>query len=64
MDEHEWHASIMAGTRSGKLARVKPYRDPDVVSIWFLMEDEEIIFTSGENMIKSKNISCYPRAIL
>ena len=64
MADDEWRAFILAGTRTGKLATVKPNGDPHVVPIWFLMEGDDIVFSSGETTAKTKNIANHPRATL
>ncbi|MEM7468736.1 MAG: PPOX class F420-dependent oxidoreductase [Pseudomonadota bacterium] len=64
MDEKTWREFILSGTRTGKLATVKPSGVPHVVLIWFLMEENSIYFTSGDSTVKTKNLLANPRASL
>ena len=64
MEEDEWKSFIMAGTRTGKLATTKPNGDPHVVPIWFVMDGKDIVFSSGETTVKTKNLKLRPRASL
>ncbi|WP_067853305.1 PPOX class F420-dependent oxidoreductase [Nocardia shimofusensis] len=52
------------GTRTGKLAFVASDGRPVVVPIWFLVEGEEIVFTTGADTAKAKAFARDPRAAL
>ncbi len=63
MSKAETRRFIMQGTFTGKLATVKKDGSSHVVPIWFVMNDTnskagvgDIIFTTGSESIKAKNI--------
>jgi PPOX class probable F420-dependent enzyme len=63
MSKAETRRFIMQGTFTGKLATVKKDGSSHVVPIWFVMDDAnskagvgDIIFTTGSESIKAKNI--------
>lgn len=52
---------LLHGTRTGKLATVRPDGRPHVAPIWFTMEGETLFFMTGETSVKGKNILRDPR---
>ncbi|MBF6355581.1 PPOX class F420-dependent oxidoreductase [Nocardia higoensis] len=52
------------GTRTGKLAFVASDGRPVVAPIWFLVEGEEIVFTTGADTGKARALARDPRAAL
>lgn len=49
-------AFLLQGARTGKVATVGPDRLPHVVPVWFHLDGDEIIFITGNNTIKAKNL--------
>jgi PPOX class probable F420-dependent enzyme len=49
-------AFLLYGTRTGKLATVRADGRPHVVPVWFHMDGNTLIFTTGQNTVKAKNI--------
>ncbi len=43
-------------THTGKLATVREDGSPHVVPIWYVMDGETIVFTTGENVVKARNM--------
>ena len=56
MTKDEYMAFLCQGTRTGKLATVREDGRPHVVPIWFVLDGEKIIFTTGESSVKAKNM--------
>jgi PPOX class probable F420-dependent enzyme len=52
----ELQAFLLAGTRTAKLATVRADGQPHVVPIWFLLDRETIVFTTGSTSVKARNI--------
>ena len=52
----ECHAFLMAGTRTGKIATVRADGRPHVAPIWFEVDGNAILFTTGQDAVKAKNI--------
>lgn len=52
----EERAFLLEGTRTGKLATVRKDGRPHVAPIWFTLDGDTLIFTTGENTVKAKNM--------
>jgi PPOX class probable F420-dependent enzyme len=46
MEENEWKAFITEGTRTGKLATVRADGAPHVAPVWFLLDADDLVFTT------------------
>lgn len=60
----EQRAFLLHGTRTGKLATVRKDGRPHVVPIWFTLDGDTIVFTTGEHAVKAANIRRDPRVCL
>ena len=47
-------AFLMEGTRTGKLATLTPRGWPHVVPIWFVLDGDEIVFSTGRDTVKGR----------
>jgi PPOX class probable F420-dependent enzyme len=56
MTDEEVRAFLLEGTRTGKLATLTPSGHPHVMPIWFLLDGDDIVFTTGEDTVKGKHI--------
>jgi len=52
------------GTRTAKLATTRASGRPHVVPIWFVLDGDDIVFTTGESVVKAKALRRDPRAAL
>jgi PPOX class probable F420-dependent enzyme len=52
----EWHAFVQAGTRTGKLATTRKNGAPHVVPVWFVLDGDDFIFTTGADTVKGRAI--------
>lgn len=52
----EQRAFLLQGTRTGKLATVRKDGRPHVVPIWFTLDGDTLIFTTGEHSVKAANM--------
>ncbi|MFI5529083.1 PPOX class F420-dependent oxidoreductase [Kitasatospora sp. NPDC051853] len=64
MTEPEWRAFLSAGTRTGKLATVRADGSPHVAPVWFLLEGDELVFNTGAETVKGRNLARDPRAVV
>jgi PPOX class probable F420-dependent enzyme len=55
---------ISVGSRTGKLATASPTGMPHVAPIWFLVDGEDLVFTTGEDTVKGRNLRVNPHAAL
>lgn len=49
-------AFLLHATRTGKLATVRPDGRPHVVPIWFVLDEDTLIFTTWHTTVKATNI--------
>jgi len=64
MSKEEYLNFISEGTRTGKLATVSEDGRPHVVPVWFLLNGETLIFCTGLNSVKYKNMARDPRVCI
>ncbi len=61
MTQEEYLSFLTKGTKTGKLATVREDGRPHVVPIWFVLDGDNLIFTTGESSVKAKNMIRDPR---
>jgi PPOX class probable F420-dependent enzyme len=62
MSDEEIRAFLSAGTRTGKLATVRPDGSPHVAPIWFVCDDDgSIVFNTGRDTVKGRALRRDPR---
>jgi PPOX class probable F420-dependent enzyme len=54
---------LASGTRTGKLA-LGGASGPIVVPVWFVVDGEDLVFTTGETTAKARRLRADPRAAL
>jgi PPOX class probable F420-dependent enzyme len=64
MSPDEVRAFLTEGTRTAKLATTMADGSPHVMPVWFIVEDDEIIFNTGEDTVKGRNLRRDPRVSL
>lgn len=64
MSREEWRGFISTGGRTGKLATVRPDGRPHVVPVWFVLDGEDLVFTTWHTSVKAVNLRRDPRATL
>jgi nitroimidazol reductase NimA-like FMN-containing flavoprotein (pyridoxamine 5'-phosphate oxidase superfamily) len=52
----EQQAFLLEGTRTGKLATVRKDGRLHVVPIWFVLDGDTLVFTTGEASVKAANL--------
>jgi PPOX class probable F420-dependent enzyme len=62
---HEEYRDFMLGrARTAKLATVRADGRPHVAPIWFHLDGEALVFTTGEDTVKGRNMRRDPRVSL
>jgi PPOX class probable F420-dependent enzyme len=61
MTEAEWRSFVLAGTRTGKLATNRKDGRPHVTPVWFLLDGDRLVFTTGGASLKYKSLRREPR---
>ncbi|MDF9811303.1 PPOX class probable F420-dependent enzyme [Streptomyces sp. SPB162] len=57
MIDAEWRAFISAGTRTGKLATVRADGRPHLAPVWFLLDGDDVVFNTGKETVKGRNLA-------
>ena len=58
----EIRAVLSHGTRTAKLATSGPGGQPHVMPVWFMLDGEELVFTTWGDSVKGRNLRRNPRA--
>ncbi len=62
MSDEEIRAFLSSGTKTGKLATVRPDGSPHVAPIWFVLDDDgAIVFNTGRTTVKGRALRRDPR---
>ncbi|MFD5254679.1 PPOX class F420-dependent oxidoreductase [Streptomyces bobili] len=56
MTDEEWRAFVSQGTRTGKLSTVRADGSPHVAPIWFLLDGDDVVFNTGKETVKGRNL--------
>ena len=64
MTPDETRDFLSHGTRTAKLATTGPDGAPHVMPVWFILDGEEVVFTTGAGSVKGRNLLRDPRAAL
>lgn len=64
MERTEALAFLAAGARTGKLATTREDGRPHVVPIWFVLDQAEVVFTTGSDTVKARNMAREGRAAM
>ncbi|TXL87337.1 PPOX class F420-dependent oxidoreductase [Streptomyces sp. NBC_01725] len=64
MSEDVWKAFIGEGTRTGKLSTVRADGSPHIAPMWFLLDGEDLVFTTENTTVKSRNLLRDERAAM
>jgi PPOX class probable F420-dependent enzyme len=64
MTEEEYRSFLLDGARTAILATVRADGRPHVAPVWFDLDGDTIVFTTGENTIKGRNMRRDPRVSL
>ncbi len=64
MTESEVRSFLGHGTRTGKLATIRSDGRPHVAPIWFVVDGDDLVFTTWHSSAKAKNLDRNGRAAL
>ncbi|MFG2888686.1 PPOX class F420-dependent oxidoreductase [Streptomyces sp. NPDC048248] len=57
MTKDEWHTFVSEGTRTGKLSTVQADGSPHIAPVWFVMDGDELVFNTGKETVKGRNLA-------
>ena len=55
---------LSVGSRTGKLATASPTGEPHVAPVWFVVDGDDLVFTTAEQTVKGRNLRANPHAAL
>ena len=61
MTETEWREFVTAGTRTGKAAVVRADGSAHVTPVWFTLDGDDLVFTTGSTGVKASALRRDPR---
>lgn len=61
MSEQERRRFLLDTLRTAKLATVRPDGRPHVAPVWFDLDGDDLVFTTGERSVKGRNLISDPR---
>ncbi|MBV9685529.1 MAG: PPOX class F420-dependent oxidoreductase [Solirubrobacterales bacterium] len=64
MSSPEVVSFLMHGTRTAKVATTMSSGQPHVMPVWFVLDGEELVFTTGAGSVKGRNLRRDPRLAL
>ncbi|MEV1010686.1 PPOX class F420-dependent oxidoreductase [Streptomyces sp. NPDC049881] len=56
MTDSEWRAFLSDGTRTGKLSTVRADGSPHIAPVWFVLDGGDLLFTTGGDTVKGRNL--------
>ncbi|WP_030673307.1 PPOX class F420-dependent oxidoreductase [Streptomyces sp. NRRL B-1347] len=57
MTDEQWRAFVSQGTRTAKLSTVRADGSPHVAPIWFLLDGDDLVFNTGKDTVKGRNLA-------
>ncbi|TDD81314.1 PPOX class F420-dependent oxidoreductase [Actinomadura rubrisoli] len=64
MTDSEWRAFVSAGTRTGKAAVTRKDGGPHVTPIWFVLDGDDVVFTTHGESVKGRALARDPRVTI
>lgn len=61
MTKDEWQAFVSSGTRTGRAGVTSADGTPHVTPIWFLLDGDDLVFTTHESSMKGRALRRDPR---
>ncbi|MFD9305371.1 PPOX class F420-dependent oxidoreductase [Streptomyces sp. NPDC060048] len=57
MTQEEWREFVSHATRTGKLSTVREDGSPHITPIWFVLDGDSFVFTTGKDTVKGRNLA-------
>lgn len=64
MTPAEWREFLLFGTRTAKVATVRSNGYPHVAPVWFILDGDELVFTTWKMSVKGKNLLRDPHLMI
>ncbi|MEV1021986.1 PPOX class F420-dependent oxidoreductase [Streptomyces sp. NPDC050264] len=57
MTDEEWRTFVSEGTRTAKLSTVRADGSPHIAPVWFVLDGGDILFNTGKETVKGRNLA-------
>ncbi|MFJ8948650.1 MULTISPECIES: PPOX class F420-dependent oxidoreductase [unclassified Streptomyces] len=57
MTDEEWKAFVSEGTHTAKLSTVRADGSPHIAPVWFVLDGDDIVFNTGKDTVKGRNLA-------
>ncbi|AEM83771.1 PPOX class F420-dependent oxidoreductase [Streptomyces violaceusniger] len=57
MTKDQWQKFLMEGTRTAKLSTVRADGSPHIAPVWFLLDGDDLLFNTGQETVKGRNLA-------
>ena len=64
MTDDERRAFLLAGTRTAILSTVRADGRPHAAPVWFVLDGDDVLFNTGSDTVKGRNLARDARAVL
>jgi PPOX class probable F420-dependent enzyme len=64
MTVEQYRRFLSEGTRTAKVATVRADGRPHVVPVWFLLDGDSLVFTTGKTSVKGRDLLRDPRVMV
>ncbi len=64
MTVEQYRRFLSSRTRTAKVATVRADGRPHVVPVWFVLDDDSLVFTTGKSSAKGRNLLRNPRVMV
>ncbi|MFD8968771.1 PPOX class F420-dependent oxidoreductase [Streptomyces sp. NPDC059568] len=64
MSKDEWRSFVSEGTRTAKLSTVRADGSPHIAPVWFVLDGDDLVFNTGKETVKGRNLLREGRAAL
>lgn len=56
MTKDEWQRFLSEGIRTAKLSTVRADGRPHIAPVWFLLDGDDVVFNTGNDTVKGRNL--------
>ncbi|MFQ6853630.1 PPOX class F420-dependent oxidoreductase [Streptomyces sp. 35M1] len=57
MTDEEWRGFLSEGTRTAKVSTVRADGRPHIAPVWFLLDGDSVVFNTGKESVKGRNLA-------
>ncbi|AQA15825.1 PPOX class F420-dependent oxidoreductase [Streptomyces samsunensis] len=57
MTKDQWQKFLLEGTRTAKLSTVRADGSPHLAPVWFLLDGDDLVFNTGQETVKGRNLA-------